>query len=80
MLMAAGFLYGGIVYAINFQVFARFVEQFGGFLALNQPFEVAAHLVFGGVMALFLLHPPRRVAPAESAKREEVPRTPSTTS
>lgn len=76
-LMAAGFVYGGIVYAVNFHVFARFVDQFTAFQTTNQPFELAAHLVFGGVTALFLLHPPSRVAPREFAPREEVPRVPS---
>lgn len=80
-LMAAGFLYGGIIYAIDFHIFARFVDQFAGFRGMNQPFELAVHLVFGGVLALFLLRRPQRVGPGEPATRgEEVPRVPSGTS
>lgn len=79
MLMAAGFLYGGIIYAINFHVFARFLDVFENFRGVNQPFELAVHLVFGGVLALFLLRPPRRVGPTEQAAREEVPRVPTGT-
>ena len=51
----AGLIYGGVVYAINFQVLARFVGQFSAFQRSNQPFELAIHLVFGAVLALFML-------------------------
>lgn len=79
MLMTAGFLFGGIVYAINFHILARFLDVFANFRGANQPFELAIHLVFGGILALFLLRRPRRVGPGEQARREEVPRVPTGT-
>lgn len=78
-LMAVGFLYGGIVYAINFHVFARFLDIFSNFRGANQPFELAVHLVFGGVLAMFLLRPRRRAGTSEPVAREEVPRVPTGT-
>lgn len=68
-LMAAGVLYGGIIYVIDFQVLARFVERFSVFRMANQPFEVAVHLVFGAVLALFVLRPPQRGDSAQSAEQ-----------
>lgn len=79
MLIASGLLFGGIIYVINFQVLARFVGQFAAFRATNQPFEVACHLVFGALTALFLIHPPKRISPTRPSMREEVPREPSRT-
>lgn len=78
-LMAAGFVYGGILYAVNFHVIARFLDVFANFRGTNQPFELAIHLVFGGILGLFLLRPPRRVGPTEEVSREEVPRVPTGT-
>jgi hypothetical protein len=54
-LLWAGLIYGGLVYAIDFQVLSRFVPQFSAFLqATNQPFELTVHLVFGAVLAALL--------------------------
>jgi hypothetical protein len=62
----AGLLFGGVVYLVDFQVLARFVPWFSAFLqGTNQPFELAAHLVFGAVLAaLLLLAKPRRTRQA----------------
>ncbi len=58
----AGLVYGGAIYAINFQVLSRFVDYWSAFLqGTNQPFEVATHLVFGAVLALFLIPVARHV-------------------
>jgi hypothetical protein len=54
LLALAGLVYGGIVYAIDFQVFARFVPQFKALTKPNQPLELAVHLAFGAILALFL--------------------------
>jgi hypothetical protein len=52
----AGLLYGGLIYLINFQVLSRYVDYWSAFLkGTNQPFELAAHLTFGAVLALFLI-------------------------
>jgi hypothetical protein len=57
----AGLLFGGAVYLVDFQFFARSVPWFSAFQATNQPLELAAHLVFGSVLAaLLLLAKPRR--------------------
>jgi hypothetical protein len=50
----AGLIYGGLVYAIDFQVFARFVPQFSALQNINQPFVLAVHLVFGALLAALL--------------------------
>jgi hypothetical protein len=55
LLAVGGLLYGGIIYAIDFQIFARFVSQFAALTKPNQPLELAVHLAFGGILALFLL-------------------------
>jgi hypothetical protein len=61
----AGLVFGGVVYLVDFQVLARFVPWFSAFLLTNQPFELAAHLVFGAVLAaLLLLAKPRRTRQA----------------
>lgn len=61
----AGLAYGGVLYVINFQVLSRFVDYWSAFLnSTNQPFELATHLVFGAVLAVFLLPAPRRATPA----------------
>ncbi|MEJ5944448.1 hypothetical protein WDZ17_03970 [Pseudokineococcus basanitobsidens] len=56
-LVALGGLVAGLViYLVDFQVLSRSVDHLSAFLAVtNQPLEVAAHLVFGAVAALFLL-------------------------
>ncbi len=59
-LLWPGLLYGGIIYAVNFQVLARHVPQFSAFQALNQPFELTVHLVFGAVLAALLVALPAR--------------------
>jgi hypothetical protein len=51
----AGFVYGGLIYAIDFQIFARFVPQFHALTMTNQPLELAVHLVFGSLLALLVL-------------------------
>jgi len=51
----AGLLFGGIIYLVDFQVLARSVAWFSAFQTTNQPFELAAHLVFGSVLAALLL-------------------------
>ena len=60
----AGLLFGGVVYVVDFQIFARNVGYFSAVLDnTNQPFELAAHLVFGAVLAaLLLLAKPRATA------------------
>lgn len=60
-LLWAGLLYGGLVYAVNFQVLARFIEYWGAFLGVNQPFELTVHLVFGAVTAALLALLPARM-------------------
>ena len=58
----AGLLYGAAVYIVGFQVLARAVPGLSALLeGTNQPFELAAHLVFGAVLAaLVLLAKPAR--------------------
>jgi hypothetical protein len=52
VLLAAGLLYGGMIYAVNFQILSRFVDYFSALLDMtNQPFELCVHLVFGSVLA-----------------------------
>jgi hypothetical protein len=51
----AGLLFGGAVYLVDFQFLARTVPWFSAFQATNQPLELAAHLVFGSVLAALLL-------------------------
>lgn len=72
-LMASGLLYGGLIYVVDVQILARFVGQFEPPMT-NQPFLLATHLVFGGVLALFLLRPQRRPGPDGSAARRDVRR------
>jgi hypothetical protein len=60
----AGLLYGAVVYLIDFQVLARVVPRFSAFLATGQPFEVAAQLVFGAVLAALPLLAKPRTGPA----------------
>lgn len=59
----AGLLFGGAVYLVDFQVLARSVAWFSAFQATNQPLELAAHLVFGSVLAaLLVLAKPRTMS------------------
>ncbi len=60
----AGLLFGGAVYVVDFQIFARNVGYFSALLeTTNQPLELASHLVFGAVLAaLLLLAKPRAAA------------------
>ncbi len=51
----SGLLFGGAVYLVDFQFLARTVPWFSAFQATNQPFELAAHMVFGSVLAALLL-------------------------
>lgn len=52
----AGVLYGALVYAVNFQVLARFIHQFKALLAgPNQPMVFTVHLVFGALTSLFVM-------------------------
>lgn len=67
-LMASGLLYGGVIYVFDFQILARFVGEFEPPMT-NQPFLLATHLVFGGVLALFVLRPQRQPGPDGSAVR-----------
>jgi len=62
----AGLLFGGAVYLVDFQFLARSVPWFSAFQATNQPLELAAHLVFGSVLAaLLLLAKPRTTSRTE---------------
>jgi hypothetical protein len=56
--------FGGAVYVVDFQIFARNVGYFSALVeTTNQPLELAAHLVFGAVLAaLLLLAKPRAAA------------------
>jgi hypothetical protein len=57
----AGLIYGGLIYAVDFQVLARFVPQFSALLnATNQPLVLAVHLVFGAMLAALLVAWPAR--------------------
>ncbi len=60
-----GLIYGGLLYLVNFQLLARLVPQFAAFLGVNQPFEVTVHLLFGALLAAFLVVGPeaRRRSP-----------------
>lgn len=49
----AGLVFGAAVYFVHFQVFARTVPHFSAFQEVDQPFELAAHLVFGALLATF---------------------------
>lgn len=61
-LALAGFVYGGLLYLVNFQILAR--VAFETFRMANQPFEVVVHLVFGLLLALALYNSgPRRGEP-----------------
>lgn len=51
----AGLVFGGVVYLVDFQLLARGVAYFSAFRETNQPLELAAHLVFGAVLAALLL-------------------------
>jgi hypothetical protein len=71
----AGLLFGGAVYLVDFQFFARSVPWFSAFQSTNQPLELAAHLVFGSVLAaLLLLAKPRTTARQTRARRVSVER------
>lgn len=79
-LALAGFVYGGLVYAIDFQIFARFVPQFHALSMTNQPLELAVHLMFGSLLALFVLswtfpHRPT-AAPQPHPESEQIPTPP----
>lgn len=68
----AGLVYGGAIYVVNFQILSRFVDQWGAFLeGTNQPFELAAHLVFGALLAVFLAPATRSARGTESRRRAE---------
>lgn len=59
-----GLLYGGVVYAVNFQLLARFVGHFGALLAgPNQAVVLSLHFVFGVLTSLFLMNSARHHAP-----------------
>ncbi|MFR9805245.1 hypothetical protein ACL02T_23610 [Pseudonocardia sp. RS010] len=49
----AGLVFGAAVYLVDFQVLARTIPQFSAFQQVSQPFELAAHLVFGALLATF---------------------------
>jgi uncharacterized membrane protein YagU involved in acid resistance len=72
---AAGLVYGGLLYVVNFQILARL--WFETFKMANQPFEVVVHLVFGALLALALYNSgPRRGEPVfgltSTVRREPV--------
>jgi hypothetical protein len=79
-LLAAGLLYGGLIYAIDFQVLSRFITQCSVPLkGTNQPFELTVHLVFGALVALFMLPCPQRGAGSELDQQEaDTTRKPAT--
>ncbi len=61
----AGLVYGGAIYVINFQILSRVIDYWGAFIQeTNQPFELASHLVFGAILAVFF--------PAVTRNRTEV--------
>lgn len=59
----AGLLFGGAVYLVDLQFVARSIPWFSAFQATNQPLELAAHLVFGSVLAALLLLGKPRTTP-----------------
>ncbi|GAA5103662.1 hypothetical protein [Haloechinothrix salitolerans] len=68
----AGLIYGGAIYVVNFQVLSRFVDHWSAFLdGTNQPFEVATHLVFGALLAVFFPAVTRRTSRAEAPRHAE---------
>lgn len=68
----AGLVYGGAIYVVNFQLLSRFVEHWGAFLdGTNQPFEVAVHLVFGALLAVFFPAAARRARQTEAPRHAE---------
>jgi uncharacterized membrane protein YagU involved in acid resistance len=70
----AGFVYGGLLYVLNFQILAR--VAFETFRGADQPFEVVVHLVFGLVLALtFYNSGPRHREPFFGLQRSERDRT-----
>lgn len=59
----AGLVYGGVLYVVDFQVLARYVDQFGALLrGPNQPVVASLHLLFGLVVPLFVMRSRREVA------------------
>ena len=66
----AGLLFGGAVYLVDFQFFARSVPWFSAFQATNRPLELAAHLVFGSVLAALLLLAKPRTASLRQQRRQ----------
>lgn len=59
-IMVAGTAYGALLFVVNFLILAEL--WFTTFEAANKPFELFAHVVFGMLVALALLH---REAPSE---------------
>lgn len=63
-IIAGGLVFGGLVYAVDFQILSRFIDQFSALLkATNQPFELTVHLVFGavlGVLYTLAMTPPQQ--------------------
>jgi hypothetical protein len=47
--VTAGLVYGGLLYLVNFHIFAETV--FTTFQGANKPFELAVHLLFGAMLA-----------------------------
>ena len=65
LIALAGLLYGGAVYAVDFQVLARYVHQFSALLAApNQPMVFTVHLVFGALLSLFVMRSTRTATTA----------------
>lgn len=62
----AGLAFGGVVYLVDFQLIAPSAGWFAAFQDANQPFMLAAHLVFGSVLAALLLLAKPRTAPRRS--------------
>lgn len=55
LLAAAGLIYGGLLYAVDFQILSRFIPYFSAVLkATNQPFELSVHMVFGALLAVLV--------------------------
>jgi uncharacterized membrane protein YagU involved in acid resistance len=50
----AATVYGALLYVVNFEILAPWV--FTTLDLANKPFELAAHLVFGSLLGLGLLH------------------------
>lgn len=56
-MVLGGVLFGGVVYAVDFQLLARYIHQFSALFTANAPFELAISLLYGALLAAFFLRP-----------------------